>query len=352
MGLSVKNETPDEINDSAPVRSLAMQWSFSNKAPTLPRLLSFQDVHEEIPKTGFESLASTGLVSITTTEAFDSDHSPYSNVMHSSVMQKNIVSEKQTGPWHRMTTHPATHLDSRTMNQSILNQKNVTVSPVGLHLIGSASPQPLAGISMAHPFQAIPSSSPVVGTTDLRNIPKISTAPAQLTIFYAGSVCVYDNISPQKAQAIMLLAGNGPPTHSSTTLPIALVQATMPQSSVLDGFVSQPYGSTPYHSGPIPITALCMSRSVGGSAINNRTTVNPGVTLPCSSKIEPMKVVKSLGSDPANATLPSSTVPQFRRKSLARFLEKRKERVIAQAPYNTDQQTLDKDTPEGPANFR
>lgn len=31
-----------------------------------------------------------------------------------------------------------------------------------------------------------------------RNTPKIAGAPAQLTIFYNGSVCVYDNISPEK----------------------------------------------------------------------------------------------------------------------------------------------------------
>ncbi|XP_073140376.1 protein TIFY 6B-like isoform X2 [Henckelia pumila] len=314
-----------------------MQWSFSNKASALPQLLSFQDVHEEKPKTGFDSLASTGLVSITTTEAFGPDHNPYSGVM-----QKNVVPEKQTGPWYKMTTYPAKHLDSRTIHRSILNQENAAVSPTGLHLIGPASPQPLAGISRAHHIQAIPSSSPVVGTTDLRNIPKISTAPAQLTLFYAGSVCVYDNISPQKAQAIMLLAGNGPTTPSSTTVPVAPVQAPMPQSSVLDGLVvSQPYGSNPYHSGRIPITALSMSHST----INNRTTLNPGVTLPSSSRIEPKNVINSFGSDPASATLLSSTVPQFRRKSLARFLEKRKERVIAQAPY-TDTQTSDRDVIE------
>lgn len=65
-----------------PVRSSAMQRSFSNKVSVVPQLLSFQAAQVEKPKTGFDSLASTGLVTITTsTEAFNSDQKPYSGVM-------------------------------------------------------------------------------------------------------------------------------------------------------------------------------------------------------------------------------------------------------------------------------
>ncbi|KAL0385202.1 UNVERIFIED_CONTAM: protein TIFY 6B [Sesamum radiatum] len=271
MGLAVKQEVLDEPIDAAPVRSLPMHWSFPNKVSALPQLLSFQ---EEKPKTGFDSLASTGLVTITTT---DSEHKSYSGVVQ--------------------------------------------------NLICSVSTQPLGGVLTSNHVPAIPSSSPVVGTTDLRNASKISGAPAQLTIFYNGSVCVYDNISPDKAQAIMLLAGNGPPANSSITVPAVPVQASVPKSSVLDGFVvSQPYGTTALRSIPTSITSISVSQSaVRSSTINDTTASKPGGVLVSSNKVEPLKVVNSQAPASSNF-LPSGTVPQFRRKSLARFLEKRKER--------------------------
>ena len=37
-----------------------------------------------------------------------------------------------------------------------------------------------------------------------RYSPNISTGPCQLTIFYNGSVCVYDNVSPEKVSQINL----------------------------------------------------------------------------------------------------------------------------------------------------
>lgn len=59
--------------------SAILQRSFSNKAP--PQYLSFKDAQGNTPKTGFDSLASAGLVTITTShEAVDSIHRPYTAV--------------------------------------------------------------------------------------------------------------------------------------------------------------------------------------------------------------------------------------------------------------------------------
>lgn len=64
-----------------------MQWSFSNKISGNFQFLSFEGAgagagaKDEKPKTGFEALASTGLVTVTTTEAVDSSQKPFSSVL-------------------------------------------------------------------------------------------------------------------------------------------------------------------------------------------------------------------------------------------------------------------------------
>lgn len=361
MGLKtakVKTEVPEEATDSAPLRGgSTMQWSFSNKASANSQFFSFEGAgtgaKDDKPKTGFEALASTGLVTITTTEAVDSSQKPYS-----SVMQKNVVLDKQGGTHYTVTTYPSNPFDALSVHRPheargipLTTQTKQTVSvtmtapvhqsfisPAGHNLIGSTSPQPLPAPSS---IPVVNSVSPLVGTTELRSTSKTSGAPAQLTIFYAGSVCVYDDISPEKAQAIMLLAGNAPPVASPAipsvaavsavpAVPISQVQAPMVRPSIVESFaVSQSNNAKPCISSPISITCHTPGRSV---TLNDVTAMRTIGTLATRSKGEPSKSASSLGSAPA-PLVASAAVPQFRKASLARFLEKRKERTLSASPY-------------------
>ncbi|PHU24229.1 hypothetical protein BC332_09336 [Capsicum chinense] len=346
MGLSsVKQEVVEEPTDSAPARSSAMQWSFSNVSAH-PQYLSFKNAQEDKPEIGFDSLASTGLVTITTTKAVDSRHRTCPGVT-----RKNMMLEKQGGTHYTATAFPPHHYDAHSMHRfhgvrvlPVANPISVSmtmpghksfISPVGQNLITTVNSLPGAGAPVAGSTSVVPSSSAVVGTTDLRGAPKTPPGPAQLTIFYGGSVCVYDNVSPEKAQAIMLLAGNAPPvTPNATTSILSPVQAPIPKSPAIDSFVvNQCHNTTPTLVSPISITSRGGSQSAGVTSNTNGATIikSIGVVPSPSLKAEPSNVASPVGSFPA--PLVPSAVPQARKASLARFLEKRKERVISASPY-------------------
>ncbi|XP_047338644.1 protein TIFY 6B-like [Impatiens glandulifera] len=61
--------------------------------------------------------------------------------------------------------------------------------------------QPPLGLNGSVASTMSPIVSPcnsVIGITELRKTSNILRVPTQMTIFYAGQVCVYDDISPEK----------------------------------------------------------------------------------------------------------------------------------------------------------
>ncbi|KAJ4884315.1 Protein TIFY 7 [Raphanus sativus] len=134
-------------------------------------------------------------------------------------------------------------------------------------------------------------------------------ANPQLTIFYAGTVSVFSDISPDKAKAIMLSAGNGSKGEtgeSSLKKPLRETERV--------------YGKQIHNAA----TAAASSSSAFYCDNFSRCGDRPVGATNAMSMIESF----NLGS---SNMMPS--VPQARKASLARFLEKRRERLMNAMPY-------------------
>nr|ACG33139.1 pnFL-2 [Zea mays] len=109
--------------------------------------------------------------------------------------------------------------------------------------------------------------------------------PKQLTIFYGGKVLVFDDFPADKAKDLMQLASKGSPVVQNVVLP----QPSAPAAAVTDKAV------------PVPV-----------------------ISLP-AAQADAKKPTRTNASD----------MPIMRKASLHRFLEKRKDRLNANAPYQT-----------------
>nr|GEU77519.1 hypothetical protein [Tanacetum cinerariifolium] len=157
----------------------------------------------------------------------------------------------------------------------------------------AGAPVKLAGVPVTS-HSVLPSTGPFFAhpTEPWFRSSKVASAPAQLTIFYGGMVNVYDGISPEKAQAIMFMAGNGSFIGAGNSSP------TRTQAPV-----------------PTPVTPI---RPQPCSAVSSPISVS---SHPFGPPDQNERVMSSLGQ------AMQSAVPQARKASLARFLEKRKERT-------------------------
>ncbi|WVZ22730.1 hypothetical protein V8G54_001274 [Vigna mungo] len=326
------------------------QWPFSNKVSAIPHLMSFKASQDDKTKKMLSGPITAGLLSVLSQDAIESSHK-----RSAGDTQKSFNHDGQGGHHFSLTPFPVQH-DVNSVHRphdvkmfSVPNQAipvsmgnpflNNHFATGGQNMNGTSVKQPLlGGIPVSVPHLVIPNAGAVAGMVEPCMRP--SPPSAQLTIFYGGTVKVFNDISAEKAQAIMLLAG------SSVSVAPSMVQPKvhMPVSKLAagDGVPATQPANTPPGSGlssPISVSSHTGAQSGSGSTSTDEFLAAKTTGVPVSN-VEPPKVVSA-------ATMLTSAVPQARKASLARFLEKRKERVTSAAPYN-----LNKKSEEcGPAEF-
>eukprot|EP00250_Pteridium_aquilinum_P009668 c18843_g1_i1 orf=207-1355(+) len=168
-------------------------------------------------------------------------------------------------------------------------------------MISPSKPEAVVSSARASSEMRMPSS----GNTDMPH--------NALTIFYAGNVIVFNNISAEKAQEIMFLAsgGNvqGSPVEPTTATPV----------------VRSMNGTTAHEKPPI---ILHSSQTVASQqAKANQVTTNMKLDFTHLNIPGPSSPIS--GGQPVVPT----ALPHARKASLTRFFEKRRERVNSKSPY-------------------
>ncbi|KAG9458738.1 hypothetical protein H6P81_003246 [Aristolochia fimbriata] len=334
----VKEEFKDVGKDTGFLGPTGMQWStFPSKISALPQFMSFKTSQEDRPKKLiFDPHTPSAFQPVSTSDAYDS----IQKISGGPPRSFNI--ERQNTHF-ALPTYLAQPVDAHGM--SVIRSHDMRPYPVSNHHISVAMSnpffkvhgtnstavpvrqQPLGGIPLTTPHSVVP----VTGTYALRNNSKPATGCAQLTIFYGGTVNVYDDISVEKAQAIMFLAGNG------NTNP-----ATASRSPVNNSAPVKPEPCSGLSS-PISVTSHSNAQSGSGSSHPEDLLSTKSVgalTAPSSSKPSKPEPSPPIPISSSTSLMPAA-VPQARKASLARFLEKRKERVMSAAPY-----CIPKKTPE------
>ncbi|CAN6174266.1 unnamed protein product [Urochloa humidicola] len=303
----------------------AMDWSFATSKPgAAPSLMSFRSAAREEPAfpqfSAFDGAKNSAPRILTHQRSFGADNQQYAAVHRAQHAMNGARAIPVSSPFNQ--NNPMFRVQS---SPSLPN------STVG----GAPFKQPPFAMS-----NAVPNST--VGVYGTRDAMKPKTA--QLTIFYAGSVNVFDNVSAEKAQELMFLASRGShptsaPVPRKPEAPIFTpAKVTVPEASPAKQMLFQkpPHVSSPPSaiSKPIPsvLQAATLPRSASSCNLDSPVPKSSApLAIPPLSQA-PATQPAALATTTAAAIMPRA-VPQARKASLARFLEKRKERVTTAAPY-------------------